>query len=96
MSLSADLHAFAARIEAIGDDAVTDLERVQANPETAKVFTALRDLTGLNVAPGIIGIVASGLDALVTELGHAAPAAPEPQGVSGAFTPAGPQVAGQA
>jgi hypothetical protein len=87
MSLSADLHAFAARIENLGDEAVTDLERVQANPETARVFTALRDLTGLNVAPGIIGIVAAGLGELVTQLKGAVPAG---------SAPAGPSVAGQA
>lgn len=66
MSLSAELHAFASRLETIGDDAVDVLTRVQSNPETARVLTVLDELTGLNIAPGWIGIVASGLEQLVT------------------------------
>lgn len=85
VSLSSDLHAVAARLEAIGEEAVSGLEAVTANPETAKVFTALRDLTGLNISPGLISLVAAGLDELVQ---RARTAATTPS--------AGPQVAGQA
>lgn len=96
VSLSTDLHKIAARLETIGEDAVGALERVQANPETAKIFEAIDELTGLNASPDVISIATAGLDELLTRLkaSQAAPAQ-QPAGEP-SFTPAGPTVAGQA
>ena len=87
MSFSQDLHNIAAKLETIGDDGVEVLTRVKANPETATVLGLLDELTGLNVAPGLIDIVSSGLGELVARLKAAVPGTP---------APAGPSVAGQA
>ena len=65
MSLSADMHALAARLETIGEEAVTKLEAVAANPATAEVFGVLHQLTGLNLDPNTIREVATGLKTLV-------------------------------
>lgn len=81
MSLSADLHAFATRLETIGEEAVTKLEAVSANPATAEVFDVLHKITGLGLDPAIIGGVASGLKTLLAiYTPDPAPAAPvQPQ-----------------
>lgn len=65
MSLSADMHALATRLEAVGEEAVTKLEAVAANPATADVFTVLHQLTGLPIDPATISEVATGLSTLV-------------------------------
>ena len=65
MSLSTDLKAFADRLDTLGEEAVTKLEAVAANPATAEVFSTLHVLTGLNLDPAIITGVASGLKTLV-------------------------------
>ena len=65
MSLSADMHALAARLETIGEETVTKLEAVAANPATAEVFAVLHQLTGLSIDPATITGVANGLKTLV-------------------------------
>ena len=91
-TFSQELRSFADKIETIGEDGAEVLTRVSANPETKTVLGLLDELTGLNVAPGIISIVAAGLGELVSRVKAAVPApAAEP-----AYTPAGPVVAGQA
>ena len=97
VSLSADLHAVAARLENYDDDTLAALDAVKANPATADAFAVLRDLTGFNVNPGIITLVTSGLTALRGQLQAeaTATAAPAPD-AQPQFTPAGPQVAGRA
>lgn len=87
MSLSADLKAFAGRLDTLGEEAVTKLEAVAANPATAEVFDVLHTLTGLGLDPSIISGVASGLKTLVSiytpdpAQQAAPPAAPAPQQV---------------
>lgn len=91
MSLSQDLHNFAAKLEHFDDEALTALDAIKRNPATAAGFTLLRDLTGFNVDPGLIDIALAGGHALRDRLAAAAASAAEPS-----FTPAGPRVAGQA
>jgi hypothetical protein len=90
VSLSADLHAFAARLEHYDEDALIALDAVKGNAATDAAFAVLRDLTGFNVSPDIITLVTTGLTELRDRLkANTQPAEPQ-------FTPAGPQVAGQA
>lgn len=85
MSLSADLKAFAGRLDTIGEEAVTKLEAVAANPATAEVFDVLHTLTGLGLDPSIISGVAAGLKTLVSiyapDPAQQAAPAPAPQQV---------------
>jgi hypothetical protein len=93
MSLSADLHAVANRLENYDDDTLAALDAVKANPATADAFAVLRDLTGFNVNPSIITLVTSGLTALRGQLqAEAAASGATPADVA----PAGPVIAGQA
>lgn len=79
--------SIAAKFEQVDKAAQAKLEAVKASPITADAFEVLYRLTGVNPSPE--------LDAVLTLLKALAPqpaaAAAEP-----AFTPAGPQVAGQA
>ena len=92
MSLSADLHALATRLDAIGDDAITKAEAVTANPEANDIFTDIAHLAGLNVSPGLLGILGAGLKSLLAQFQPQATQQPAAE----SFTPAGPTVAGQA
>lgn len=87
--LASDVHSFAATIEHVDDDAITALTAVKSNPATATGFDLLHELTGFNVDPSYITLGLSVLTEIRDRLKAAA--TPEPS-----FTPAGPQVAGQA
>jgi hypothetical protein len=95
VSLSADLHAIAARVEHYDDETLAALDAVKGNAATADAFAVLRDLTGFNVSPDIITLVTTGLTALRDRLASAAAGTAAPA-ADPSFTPAGPTVAGQA
>lgn len=87
MSLAADLHGIAARLEHYDDETLQALDAVKANPATADAFAILRDLAGFNVSPDFITLAT----AVLTELRNRLAAAAQQQAA-----PAGPLVAGQA
>jgi len=94
VSFIADLKHFAAELETIGEDGAAKLQRVAAHPETAELLDVLDKLTGLNITPGLISLVGTGLGELAA---RATPPEPqEPGQAQASFTPAGPQVGGQA
>lgn len=94
MSLAADMHEIAAKIEAgatrvetFGEEVATDIEAIQANPEFAQLFATIRNLVKLTPASGLVSIIGAGLTTLEQRL--IAQQQAQAQG-----TP-GPQVAGQ-
>ena len=65
MSLSADHHTLAAKLETIGDDAVDVLEHIKANPETADLLGELHALaTTAGIPQGYITGVGQALKVL--------------------------------
>ena len=81
------LHQAAAKLEHYDDEALAKLDAVQANPRTAEAFSLIHAVS--HVDPGPYFDSALGILRLLA--GQAAQVPAEP-----VFTPAGPQVAGQA
>jgi hypothetical protein len=65
VSLSADLHALAARVEHFDEKLLADVEAVTAHPETAGVIGMLSALAGINLPPGMIAKALGGVEALL-------------------------------
>jgi len=88
--LSDTLHNLAAKVEHFDDEALNGLVAVKANPKTAEAFALIRAVS--HVDPGPYFDSAVDILRLLDGQINAVPADPGvPQ-----FTPAGPQVAGQA
>lgn len=101
--LRTDVHHLAGKLDAFDDDAISKLQAVQANPETATVFDALTDLTHLSLPTGILSSAVSVLKtiasltepAAVTEPAEEPAPIAEPQ-MQVQMQVQGPQVAGVA
>jgi hypothetical protein len=99
--LKADVHQLAGKLDDFDDDAISKLEAVQANPETATVFAALTDVSHLTLPTGILSSAVSVLEAIGKLIQPTAASEPsqEPP-VAEAAEPQvqvpGPQVAGVA
>jgi hypothetical protein len=81
-----DIHAVAAKFQAVDKAAVGALDAIKANPVTYSIYVSLANSAHVPDPGGILGSIDNLLKAFA---GSAAPAEPS-------FTPAGPQVAGQA
>lgn len=86
-TLKDDARSLVAKLEAVDESALNALEAILANPRTNTAFTLISNLTHVDPTPEF--------DAVLTLLKALAPQQPAPQDVP-SFTPAGPQVAGQA
>jgi hypothetical protein len=64
MSLSTDIHRIGTVLETIGEDGLTALEAVAANPEATTVLKSLAAAAGLSLPTGWIITAADILDAL--------------------------------
>jgi hypothetical protein len=93
MSLTADLHAIATRLEGIGEEGVAMLERVQANPETATAFSLLDAVTKLPISEGVL---TTAIEVLKLTLGQAGASAQAALNVPAGPQATGPVIAGQA
>lgn len=82
--IEADIHAVAAKFEQVDKAALGKLDAVQANPKTAEAFELIAAVAHVDPGPFFDGAV----NILRLLAGQSA-------GVP-SFTPAGPQVAGQA
>lgn len=89
MSLSADLKAFADRLDTLGEEAVTKTEAIVASPVGTTALTLVHDVVGLNIDPKIIESALGGLQALLQA--YAADTAPASPAADG--TPAAPAAA---
>jgi len=81
-----DIHAVAAKFQAVDKAAVGALDAIKANPVTYSIYVSLANSAHVPDPGGILGSIDNLLKAFA---GSPAPAEPQ-------FTPAGPQVAGQA
>lgn len=96
--IKTDVAHLGAKLEAFDEDALTVLEKVQASPEAATLFSALGSVAGLPTLPGNL---LNGITAMLKTYAPApaevapAPAEPLPADVPQA-APQGPVVAGQA
>ena len=97
--VEADAHALAAKLAAVDHDALDALERVQANPDTAKAFALLAQATTLAVGPGVL---TTAIDVMRMTLAAVGGQQPQPiasdaqQAPPQQPVPLGPVVAGQA
>jgi hypothetical protein len=84
--LKNDGRAFMAKLESVDEDVLGRLELILANPKTAEAFNLIASVAHVDPGPYFDGAVVI-LKVLAGQ--------PAPSGVP-QFTPAGPQVAGQA
>lgn len=95
--LKADGHAFLEKLDTVDEAAVGVVEAIKANPTAISITNTLAGIAHIPDPDGDLAAIDSLLKVVGAKLAQAAQATtPEPQGVSGAPTPAGPQVAGQA
>ena len=80
-----DIHAVAAKFQAVDKAAVGALDAIKANPVTYSIYVSLANSAHIPDPAGILGSI----DNLLKAFAVAAPAEPS-------FTPSGPTVAGQA